>query len=128
MKKGRRDAVGIHKIDPSDGIGLGLVGVPDRYPLLREGGPMSSTVLALKLIPMGDHWMLIGSGPRGVPPPVTLLSDGYNVEGKWRVERHDVAEHGPGMRLAGKDGGIVGIDGDPAMEGAGFVGPGERKP
>jgi len=89
---------------------------------------MSSGILPLKLISMGDHWMLIGSGPRGVPPSVTLLSDGYNMEGEWRVERHDVAEHGPGMRLAGEDSRIVGIDGDPAVEGAGFVGPGEGGP
>jgi hypothetical protein len=89
---------------------------------------MSSTVLPLKLIPMGDHWMLVSAGPRGVSPTVTLLSDGYNVQSKWRVEGDDIAEHGPGMRLAREDCGIVGINGDPAVQDAGFVGPGEGGP
>jgi hypothetical protein len=128
MNQGRRDAVGIHEIDPRAGIGIRLVGVPDRNPLVAQGGPMSSGILPLKLIPMGDHWMLVSSGPRGVPPTVALLSDGYNVQSEWRVEGDDIAEHGPGMRLAGEDCRIVGIDGDPAVEGAGFVGPGEGKP
>jgi hypothetical protein len=128
MNQGRRDVIGIHQINPGDGIGIGLVGVPDRNPLVGERGVMPLAVFSGELITVSDDGMLVSSRPCTVAATVADLADFNDMKRQWCVYTNEVSEDKPSVRFTGYGVVVEVIDGDPAMKDARFVGPGEGRP
>jgi hypothetical protein len=89
---------------------------------------MSFTILPDELVAMCYHGMLPGPRPSGRSTTVTYPANFNYVERERRVGGYYVTKDVPSMSFACEHVVIEVIDGDPAMQGAGFVGPGEGGP
>lgn len=128
MKKGRRNLIDIHEVNPHGGIGIRLVRVVDRFPLPAERGGIPPAILLQKLITMCDHRMFPCAAPRRSPPAVPHPANVDDMKGQRGAARDDISEYLPGMRLAGERGVIETVNCNPAVEQAGLIGPGKREP
>jgi hypothetical protein len=128
MEKGLRDAVRVHEVAPCVGVRARLVGVPERSPLLAgQLPPAALAVRSLKSALACDDRVAVAAGPRRVSAPEALLTDVDRVEHQRRVGDHHVADHRPRVSLPRQDLVVERVTDDPAVQGAGIVGPGERE-
>lgn len=124
VKKGWRNVVRVHQVDPGVGIGLSLVCIPQGLPFFSgKGTPSTVPVCPLESeLPCNDR-MFVASGPWRVSSTVPLLANFYNVQHHRGIQHYHVADDGPRMRLSRKSLFVPVCGGNPAVQSPGVILP-----